>query len=302
MKNIILTKSEQKTFDTLLEKSGMICSRDEIAQSVWGNQWLSKYSDWQIDRLIYLLRKKLSSQYKIKTLRNSGYILEKKGVIIPQMPKPQAAGTLPTRDYLEYMNDPKNPRKVLKDLFAAFGPAPKKAGSILVINSYSLDNIDSANKWVDKNCEVYFTNFDESALAIHRNRAQELRLNNFHIIYDDIRDSLLKDGAFDLIINDFRLNFNTSDKQNVQAMQSINRLLTPNGRVLISVVIDPRDKSGRLKIPWTFIAQEDLRRFCFTPTYYERLFVQTGFKIVKEFDTEAGKKWNPPYRRFLLKI
>lgn len=80
----------------------------------------------------------------------------------------------------------------------------------------------------------------------------------------------------------------------------MHRLLIRKGRVLISVVIDPRNKNNRLKIPWTFMAQEGLRRNCFTVPYYKHLFIQTGFKIVKEFDTEAGKKWNPPYRRFLL--
>ena len=261
---------------------------------------LENQIQFALARLIYLLRGKLSSSYKIKTLRNSGYILEKAGVKIPEMRKAHVPGTHPTLAYLEYMNNPKNPRKVLKNLFMTFGPAPKRIKSVLVVNSYSADNIDSAYKWLKEKREVYFTNFDESASKIHRDKAEELKLNNFHIIYDDIRNSKLKDNIFGLIINDFRLNFNTSDRQNIETMTNVHRLLTPSGSVLISVVIDPRNKNNRLKIPWTFMAQEGLKRNCFTPIYYKHLFTQTGFKIAKEFDTENGKKWNPPYRRFLL--
>ncbi|MEK7169137.1 MAG: winged helix-turn-helix domain-containing protein [Patescibacteria group bacterium] len=297
MENLILTKSEQKTFDILLQKSDSVTNRDEIAQSVWGNNWLSKYSDWQIDRLIYLLRKKLPTMYKIKTLRNSGYILSTSDKSIPKIKSTWVEGTLPTQNYLEYMNNTKNLRKVLEDLFKSIN-LKGKFKKILVINSYSFDNIDAVAK-IYKNSEVYFSNFDKRALKIHEERIDELNLTNFKIVEDDIRDSIFNNNLFDLIINDFRLNFNTTNLQNINSIKNMYRILKENGKCIVSVVIDPRYNTNRSK-PWTFKAQENLTRFCYTENYYSNLFINSGFKIVKKFDVENGKKWNPLYRRFLL--
>lgn len=297
MKNLILTRSVQKVFDILLQKSDLITLRAEIAQAVWGSNWLSKYSDWQIDRLIYLLRKKLPTKYKIKTLRNSGYILTTSEKSIPKIKSAQVEGTLPTQGYLEYMNNIKNPRKVLKDLFKSI-ELKEKFKKILVINSYSFDNIDAVAK-IYKNSEVFFSNFDKRALKLHSERIDELKLTNFKIIEDDIRNSIFNNNLFDLIINDFRLNFNTSDKQNINAIKNMYRILKKRGKCIVSVVIDPRYNTNRNK-PWTFKAQENLVRYCYTAEYYKNLFIKYGFKIEKEFDLENGKKWNPPYRRFLL--
>lgn len=297
MTNIILTKSEQKTFDILIKKSDLVTSRDEIAQAVWGENWLSKYSDWQIDRLIYLLRKKLPKIYKIKTLRNSGYILTKSKINIPNLKSKKVKGTLPTQSYLEYMNNPKNKRRVLKDLFKSI-KLKNKFNNILIINSYSFDNIDAVNKNV-KTKNIYFSNFDKRALKFHQERIENLNLSNFSTVYDDIRNSIFKNNFFDLIINDFRLNFNTSDKQNLLAMKNIYRILSKNGQVIISAVIDSRKKTNR-NMPWRFKAEENLERLCFTPIYYEKLFKKVGFEKIKEFDQENGKKWNPSYKRYLI--
>ena len=76
-----LQQSEAKVLAGLTVKAGQICSRDEIAQSLWGNNWTEEYSDWMIDTLIYRLRHKLAAGYEIKTLRNQGYVLQKKGYI-----------------------------------------------------------------------------------------------------------------------------------------------------------------------------------------------------------------------------
>ncbi|KKP47002.1 MAG: hypothetical protein UR39_C0006G0049 [Candidatus Woesebacteria bacterium GW2011_GWA1_33_30] len=297
MNNLVLTKSEQKTFDLLLQKSDLVVNRDEIAQAVWGENWLSKYSDWQIDRLIYLLRNKLPSNYKIKTLRNSGYILSNSDVIIPQTKINIVEGTLPTHEYLEYMNNTKNKRKVLKDLFKSI-KLNRQYKNVLVINSYSFDNVASVNKNLPKT-SVFFSNFDSRALKLHQNEIEKLKLNKFSTVLDDIRDSVFKDKLFDLVINDFRLNFNTSNDQNVKTMQNIFRIIKNNGQVIISVVIDPRNKSTR-SAPWKFRAEENLTRLCYTPRYYGNLFKKTGFKILKEFDQKNGSKWNLPYKRYLL--
>src|SRR3989338_5758257 len=158
MNSLFLTRSEQKVSDILLQKSDLVVTRDEIAQAVWGSNWLSKYSDWQIDRLIYLLRSKLPHKYKIKTFRNSGYLLTTSEISIPKIDSVIVEGTLPTQNYLEYMNNPKNQRKVLKDLFKSV-VIQGKFNKILVINSYSYDNVDTLTKYY-KDSQVYFTNFD----------------------------------------------------------------------------------------------------------------------------------------------
>ena len=158
---------------------------------------------------------------------------------------------------------------------------------------------------------------------MHQERAEKMGLSNIHVNYDDIRNSNFKDKFFDVIINDFRLNFNLNDKQNTQAMKNIFRLLKAEGSILISVVVDARYESKRFGAdqekaptnkdkPWTFAADEGLERKCFPVPYYKRLFKKSGFKIVKEFDIDEGKIWftkfkhyeethQPAYRRFLLK-
>jgi DNA-binding winged helix-turn-helix (wHTH) protein len=298
------TKEESKTLEALVQKSDSVVSRDEIAQAIWGQNWLKRYSDWQIDRLIYLVRRKLSSAYTIKTIRNRGYVFISNKSTIPHIPTPRVEGTTPTQSYLEYMNNPQNPRKVLFDLFSAAKreqilPKIKKTKLILVVNSFSADNVEAAAK-VFPGSEVYFSNFDSRALALHQNQIDKLSLPLFHTTYDDLRHSRLADSTFDLIINDFRLNFNTTHLQNQLATGNIFRLLKTKGQVIISVVIDPRHKALRFYQPWTFQAQEGLTRFCFTTVYYQKLFQDCSFKIVADFDQKNGRLWRPSYRRFLL--
>ena len=298
------TKEESKTIEILVQKSDSIVSRDEIAQAVWGERWLKKYSDWQIDRLIYLVRRKLSSKYTVKTIRNRGYVLISSKSSIPSTPTFPVEGTVPTQAYLEYMSNPQNPRKVLTDLFSVAKKEKiiiniKHPKLILVVNSFSADNVNAIAKYLSGS-EVYFSNFDSRALILHQYQIDKLGLPLFHAVFDDLRHSRLADATFDLIINDFRLNFNTTHSQNQQSMENIFRLLKAKGQVLVSVVIDPRYKSLRLFQPWTFQAQEGLTRFCFTVPYYEKLFLDSGFKIVADFDKNYGRLWHPPYRRFVL--
>lgn len=75
-KNIIqLTAQERVLFEYLKGKT-QTTTRDEIAQTVWGANWLEKYSDWAIDKLVSKLKAKLVySNYKILTFRNQGYKL-----------------------------------------------------------------------------------------------------------------------------------------------------------------------------------------------------------------------------------
>jgi len=200
-----------------------------------------------------------------------------------------------------------------------------KPATILVVNSFSYDNIDAISQWLTKGSitsRVIFSNFDDRAIKIHLKRINELNLNNFDVLFDDIRKTRLKKESFDLVINDFRLNFNINHKQNVKAMKNTWKVLKPGGLALISVVVDPRYESSRFgtdqqkapinkSAPATFIFMENLQRFCFTVPYYKKLFLNSGFKIIKEFDVEEGKSWfrkhqykksqEPSFRRFLLK-
>ena len=58
-----LTASEAKITRLLHQKLGLICSRDEIAQSLWGQNWMEKYSDWCIDTCIHHLKTKLNQSW-----------------------------------------------------------------------------------------------------------------------------------------------------------------------------------------------------------------------------------------------
>ena len=79
--NIILDKltgQEAQLFNLLRMRMGIITSKDEIAQTIWGNNWEDVYSDWAIDKLVSTLRMKLNKykySKKLKTIRNKGIIL-----------------------------------------------------------------------------------------------------------------------------------------------------------------------------------------------------------------------------------
>ena len=72
----LLTHQELILFNLLTENRGDVVSRDEIAQSIWEDQWLDKYSDWAIAKLISQLRKKTSAfeDITIKTAQNQGFM------------------------------------------------------------------------------------------------------------------------------------------------------------------------------------------------------------------------------------
>lgn len=328
-----LTEAESKLVSCLFDHQNSVVSRDDLAQALWGEDWYSHYSDWTIDTNIHNLRKKLLPHWKLTTIRNRGYLLKSNlsqasKSLKHKSPSPleSAPGILPTKDYLNYMNNVYNPRRVYKDLFESLQAEkislPKNIKDILAINSYSYDNVDALVN-IYPSAETYFTGFDARALKLHERRIEELKLDNFHTLNDDIRDSRLKDQSFDLVINDFRLNWNLDHKQDLTAMSQMYRLLRDKGQLLLSVVVDARyesDKFGsnqqdaplNLHKPWRFIAQEGLQRLCHTVPYYKKLISDSGFQLIKEFDIEGGKAWSqgdvmvdpktrPCYRRFLVK-
>jgi two-component system response regulator CpxR len=77
-KNLDLTTAEYDLLDALVQKAGAVVPREELARVVLGRR-LSAY-DRAIDMHVSNLRRKLgehSSEERIKTVRNSGYILIK---------------------------------------------------------------------------------------------------------------------------------------------------------------------------------------------------------------------------------
>lgn len=74
----LLTKSELRIIQLLIQNKHKIVTKNEIAQKIWGDNWEEKYSDWAIDRLIYRLRDKLKKigydESLIKTYKSRGIL------------------------------------------------------------------------------------------------------------------------------------------------------------------------------------------------------------------------------------
>lgn len=78
---LVLSTSQKKVFLFLKIEAPHPVSRDQVAQVLWGGRWREDYSDWAIDQMIYVLRKKLkkiASQWSLLTKKNFGYYLRKK--------------------------------------------------------------------------------------------------------------------------------------------------------------------------------------------------------------------------------
>lgn len=333
-----LTYAESMILQLLLKNDGKVCSRDDIAQSIWGKLWIDKYSDWAIDAHIYKLKKKLIDGVKIKAIRNCGYVLEKKSLVVVResvIDENVSLGVNPTDNYLVYMNNPKNVRKVYQDLWKAILRenvssldrmySEDEEINILAVNSFSVDNMDylmelisGRNNELDK---VFFTNFYDKALKLHMDRKYQAGFGQVEVVWDDIRETRLKSDFFDLIINDFRLNFNDDYRQNIRMMEGMKKVLKTDGYLFLSAVVDCRYENERYgenqekapinkNRPWEFIGQEGLVRKCFTVPYYKKLISDVGFKMMSEFDIEGGKRWKNSaddakrglsYRRWLVR-
>jgi ubiquinone/menaquinone biosynthesis C-methylase UbiE len=142
--------------------------------------------------------------------------------------------------------------------------------------------------------------------------------------HDDLRDSKLKDASFEIVINDFRLNFNQDDQQNLAMMKNTWRVLKPGGIAIISTVVDGKYENVRYgvdqekapinaKRPGQFQGDEHLVRRAWSVPYWRQLFGKVGFSKVQEFDIEEGKRWGaglvslsvdpwsgPFYRRWVI--
>ncbi|KKT72707.1 MAG: hypothetical protein UW69_C0083G0004 [Microgenomates group bacterium GW2011_GWA2_44_7] len=72
-----LSPSEKRVLELFIKNQHSLCSRDMIAEAIWGNEALGKFSNWAIDRVVSRLRSKLPlvglPEKTIETLRGKGY-------------------------------------------------------------------------------------------------------------------------------------------------------------------------------------------------------------------------------------
>ncbi len=72
-----ITLNEHRLLTSFLQSHNEIISRDKVAEILWGKNYFQKYSDWTIDQMISLLRKKMDklgiSSSSLQTIRNRGY-------------------------------------------------------------------------------------------------------------------------------------------------------------------------------------------------------------------------------------
>ncbi|MBI5613593.1 winged helix-turn-helix transcriptional regulator [Candidatus Gottesmanbacteria bacterium] len=57
----VFTPQEFKVLIFMLNHEGVVISRDEVGEVLWGKGYYEKYSEWMIDKIISTLRKKLDS-------------------------------------------------------------------------------------------------------------------------------------------------------------------------------------------------------------------------------------------------
>jgi DNA-binding winged helix-turn-helix (wHTH) protein len=73
----VLTDQELSLFNLMKDQQGEVITRDDIAKAIWGENWIDKYSDWAITKLISKVRKKIAlfNIFDIETITGEGYKL-----------------------------------------------------------------------------------------------------------------------------------------------------------------------------------------------------------------------------------
>ncbi|HOU76363.1 MAG TPA: helix-turn-helix domain-containing protein [Candidatus Dojkabacteria bacterium] len=74
-----LTQNEERILTILKDNRGSIVSRDIIAKTMWGSNYLERYSEWAIEKVISRIRKKLNAQrseLKLIIYKSDGYGIE----------------------------------------------------------------------------------------------------------------------------------------------------------------------------------------------------------------------------------
>lgn len=71
------TPQEMRVLAYLLTHDGVVLSRDQMAEAMWGRNANEKYSDWAIDKLISTIRGKLDAlgfpSERLVTLKGRGF-------------------------------------------------------------------------------------------------------------------------------------------------------------------------------------------------------------------------------------
>lgn len=74
-----LSSNEIRLLEVLVEKKGQVVTREEIANCIWGDDYMERYSDWGIDQAMSRLRRKLfeltGSRKVVQTLKGRGFRL-----------------------------------------------------------------------------------------------------------------------------------------------------------------------------------------------------------------------------------
>jgi hypothetical protein len=75
--NLAFSQQEQNILKLFISQKGRNISREVISESIWGENWHDKYSDWAIDQVISRLRKKFVSldlaKTTIETIKGKGF-------------------------------------------------------------------------------------------------------------------------------------------------------------------------------------------------------------------------------------
>lgn len=73
----LLSWQELSVFNLLKENTGEVVSRDDIAEVIWGDNWVDNYSEWMVEKVLSNIRKKTSviKELRIKTVPKKGYCL-----------------------------------------------------------------------------------------------------------------------------------------------------------------------------------------------------------------------------------
>lgn len=140
-----------------------------------------------------------------------------------------------------------------------------------------------------KDIKIYGIDFSEEMLKLAKIRAEKLGIN---VILEKANSDKLpfKNNEFDNILCYSVLHCIKSEKQRIDTVKEIYRVLKPKGRAFIS---SWGDKSPRLKnkgkecsVPWTIRGEDKAERYTyvFSLKELEDIAKKVGFKIIRSWE------------------
>lgn len=200
----------------------------------------------------------------------------------------------------------------------------KQSIQILLEGSSYIENISVIDDFLARrlNEQDSLILIDKDPLVVEKH-AQHIKKNypekNYKVTFGDMNELPFENSSFDLIINNFTVNFNIYERDDEKTISEIRRLLKPKQSICLFSVGVRRDyddiKYGKdqelltarqINDPGFFYvpSNKEIRRICLSVPYYTRLFDKYNFYHVK-FDVENGKnlflkETNISYRRFVL--